>query len=566
VSLRAQLLWAILAVVAVTTVATLLIAQRQSSLSYRALVDELFRQQTAAFQQEQERRLNAATQEAERLALSVRLFAALEVNDPGVYLIAADELRLDDVSFFRLFNAAGQMIVPPPDVQAGALDLRALRGALLPPALPQPEAGSAQVGFVEGVDEAGGSVPYRVLAAPIVNFGERVGTLVLGQRLRDARGHERDGSERQLYAAISTGGRLLGSGIPTRLREPLSTSLQDVVQRGTAASTRGDGSSFRYAVLLLNPGSAYPPAWLVSVFSLEAFETQQRELAVRIAATGFAALLFAAAVAFVLSRGLARPVGALVAATRRIRHGDYAVALPPSSTRELSQLAEAFNEMAAGLALSARYRSILAQATDPEVAEEMIAGRIKLGGELREVTIVFCDIRGYTELAAGRKPEEVIAILNAHLGALTHVVHAHRGVINQFAGDAIMILFGAPKSYGADALRAVRCAMAMMQERARLNAGAQDPLQIGIGIATGAVVAGCIGAETRSDYTAVGERTNLAARLCSAAAPGDILIDRDTHARVHAAVATVAVAPLALKGFAAAVPAWSVQYLDQAGG
>jgi class 3 adenylate cyclase len=565
-SLRAQLLWAILAVVAVTTVATLLIAQRQGSLSYRALVDELFRQQTVAFQQEQERRLKAATQEAERLALSVRLFAALEVNDPGVYFIARDEMRLDDFSFFRLFNAAGQLIDPPPDGHAGVLDLRALRGTLLPAALPQSEAGSVQVGFVETMEGGDDSVPYRVLATPIVNFSERVGTLVLGQPLRDARLQEREGGERHLYTAIWTGDRLLGGSIPGRLREPLSEALRGRLQAGAAASTRGDAPSFRYAVLLLNPGSAYPPAWLVSVFSLEAFEAQQRELAVRIALTGLAALLLAALIAFFLSRQLARPVGALVAATRRIRRGDYAVAVPPSSTREMSLLAEAFNEMAAGLALTERYRSVLAQATDPEVAEEMIAGRIKLGGELREVTIVFCDIRGYTRLAAGRNPEEVIQILNAHLGALTHVVHAHRGVINQFAGDGMMILFGAPKSYGDDGVRAVQCAIAMMQERARLNAGAGDPLQIGIGVATGPVVAGCIGAETRSDYTVVGERTNLAARLCSAAAAGEILIDADTHARVHKTVAAAAIAPLALKGFAAPVPAWRVQHSSEAGG
>ena len=149
------------------------------------------------------------------------------------------------------------------------------------------------------------------------------------------------------------------------------------------------------------------------------------------------------------------------------------------------------------------------------MAEELIAGRVRLGGELREVTVVFCDIRGYTAMTVGRDPAEVIEILNCHLSALTHIVQAHRGVISQFAGDAIFTLFGAPKSYGDDAERAVRCAWAMMRERERMNSESAEPLRIGIGIASGQMVAGCIGAETRSDYVVVGERVNLAARLCS---------------------------------------------------
>jgi class 3 adenylate cyclase len=217
--------------------------------------------------------------------------------------------------------------------------------------------------------------------------------------------------------------------------------------------------------------------------------------------------------------------------------------------------------MAAGLALRDRYHSVLQKVTDPRVAEELVAGRVKLGGELREVSVIFCDIRGYTALSAGRDPVEVIHLLNDHMGALTKIVQRHHGVINQFAGDAIMILFGAPKSYGNDAAHAVRCAWEMMQERERLNREAQEPLKIGIGVATGLVVAGCIGAESRSDYTVVGEKVNLAARLCSAAAAGQILVDAETQAKTASLGAFDTLEPLSLKGFAQPVPAFRIASL-----
>jgi len=188
----------------------------------------------------------------------------------------------------------------------------------------------------------------------------------------------------------------------------------------------------------------------------------------------------------------------------------------------------------------------------------LIAGRVRLGGELREVTVVFCDIRGYTPMTVGRDPVEVIEILNGHLSALTHIVQAHRGVISQFAGDAIFILFGAPKSYGDDAERAVRCAWAMMRERERMNSGSSEPLRVGIGIASGRMVAGCIGAETRNDYVVVGERVNLAARLCSAAAAGEILIDAETRLRAANAASSEALEPLSLKGFSEPVPVFRI--------
>ena len=552
-SFRARLLQAIMGIVFVTTVASLLIAQQQNSRSHKAVVDDLFRHQLRSFQQEQEVRLAIAAKEAQRLADSVRLFAALEANDPEVYKIAGDELRLGEFDFFSLLNAQGGIIPPPEDGRAGLPTDNELRRQLNPKQAPMPR--KVQVGFIQAQQGEGTQV-FRIVASPITNFGTVVGTLILGQRINGL-GPERTSEKpaHRVQSGLWLDGRLVGDDIPAAVRDALTATL-------TAAQTKdsSDGelaaekNEYRYERFLLNEGSSYRPAYLVSVFSLAEFQAQQRLLALRIALTGLAALLMAAIVGRALSRQLAKPIADLVAATREIRKGNYEVKLPPSSTREMNMLAESFNDMAAGLALKDRYYSVLHQVTDPQVAEELIAGRVRLGGELREVTVVFCDIRGYTPMTVGRNPTEVIEILNDHLSALTQVVQAHRGVISQFAGDAIFILFGAPKSYGADAERAVRCAWEMMLKRERMNGESAVPLRIGIGIASGEMVAGCIGAESRNDYVVVGERVNLAARLCSSAAAGEILIDEETRIRAGDAVTSESLQPLSLKGFSQPVP------------
>lgn len=555
---HARLLTTILGVVIVTTVAALYIAQRQNSASYRTLVDELLSNQTATFQREQETRHEVAVEQAARLAASVRLFAALEANDPEVYKIAGDELRLGEFEFFRLLNKRGRMIEPPADGRAGADDLRVPGASLAPGTVPR-QGGDVELGFIETRSNGRASRIYRLLAAPISSFGSRVGTLILAQRVTGLTEGPRDSDVSVgLRSALSIDDRLIGGDIPSEIRGALA-ELLDAGSAETDGQFQADGTTYRYRRSLLNENATYPPAYLVSTYSMAAFEAQQNALMLRIALTGLIASLAAGLLAHALSRKLARPIARLVSATHEIRAGNYAHRLGRSSTREMNTLAESFNEMAAGLALKDRYHSVLQQAADPQVAEELISGRVKLGGELRDVTVMFCDIRQYTAITVGRDPEAVIKLLNHHMSAMARVVQDHRGVINQFAGDAIMALFGAPKSYGDDTGRAVRCACAMMLERERLNAEVEIPMRIGIGIASGLMVAGCIGAENRSDYTVVGERVNLAARLASSAAAGEILVDDATRERVGTLFSTVPLKPLCLKGFRDPVPAHRIR-------
>jgi class 3 adenylate cyclase len=196
--------------------------------------------------------------------------------------------------------------------------------------------------------------------------------------------------------------------------------------------------------------------------------------------------------------------------------------------------------------------------TDKQVAEELIHGSYALGGEARQVTVLFCDIRGFTRLADGMPPEKIIQLLNEHFTPLTRIVYEHNGVVDKFVGDMLMAIFGAPKSYGPDALNAVSCALKLMDERRRLNKTSEMQVEMGIGIATGRVVAGCVGASDRLNYTVLGNRVNLASRLCGLALPGQILLDSATQAYLDGKVGIVPLEPVVLKGLAEKVEVFKV--------
>mgnify|MGYP000125439263 CR=1 FL=1 len=242
----------------------------------------------------------------------------------------------------------------------------------------------------------------------------------------------------------------------------------------------------------------------------------------------------------------------------RVEQGNFDVRVPVRRRDELGVLAASFNQMAAGLALQERYRSVLNAVADRTVAQQLIEQSGRLGGELRHVSMLFCDIRGFTAITEGMPPAEVIEMLNEHMTALTDVAYEHGGIVDKFVGDLIMVLFGAPRSTGSDGLQAVQCAQAMLERRRELNQTSKHSLEMGIGIATGSVVAGCMGSDQRLSYTVIGHRVNLASRLCSIALPGEIVMDEETYAEARAIVHAEPMPAMQLKGISEPVHPWRV--------
>ncbi len=164
-------------------------------------------------------------------------------------------------------------------------------------------------------------------------------------------------------------------------------------------------------------------------------------------------------------------------------------------------------------------------------------------------------------------PTEVIEILNQHMTAMMAVVRNHFGVVDKFVGDEIMAVFGALKSYGNDAEHAAACALEMITVRERLNREIGRPLEIGIGVATGEVVAGCMGSVDRLNYTVLGARVNLASRLCGEAGNMEAVIDDNTLERLDPLTAGFkSITDLRLKGFSEIITAYHLHALAKSRG
>lgn len=218
-----------------------------------------------------------------------------------------------------------------------------------------------------------------------------------------------------------------------------------------------------------------------------------------------------------IARSVSRPVLRLAAGARLVEAGDYGVIVPAAQQDEIGQLTASFNRMVQGLAERDRVRSLLGKVVSPAIAHELLRKEIELGGEEREVTVLFADIRDFTSLCERRSPHDILSLLNDYLTRVTAVVEEHGGVVDKYIGDGLMALFGAPLSHADDPARAVRTGLQMVEavegmNRDRRSRG-EPPLRIGVGIHSGRAVAGNMGSLSRLNYTVLGDTVNLASRI-----------------------------------------------------
>lgn len=221
----------------------------------------------------------------------------------------------------------------------------------------------------------------------------------------------------------------------------------------------------------------------------------------------------------VLARSFTRPILSLARRVQLIEKGDYQAGAVMADSRardELKQLDSSVTAMARGLAEREKMRDLLGKVVSPEIAAELMGRQIELGGEEREVTVLFADIRGFTRLSEQQTPSQTLSMLNLCFEHICQVIEACGGVVDKFTGDAVMALFGAPISHADDARRAAQAVLGIEQAMADLQ---QDPrlsgarLEIAIGVHSGWVVAGNMGSSNRMNYTVIGDAVNLASRL-----------------------------------------------------
>jgi adenylate cyclase len=189
----------------------------------------------------------------------------------------------------------------------------------------------------------------------------------------------------------------------------------------------------------------------------------------------------------------------------------------------------------------------------PAIAELVVRGEVEVekGGLSRNTSVFFSDIRGFTAMSERRSAQQIVDMLNQYFELMVEVVFKYEGTLDKFMGDEIMALFGAPVSHPDDAIRAVKVAVEQMAalgewNQARVAAG-EEPVQIGIGIDSGEVVAGYLGSSRALEYTVIGDVVNKASRLCDTAKAGEILISSSTHSAVKDEFRTERLPPVRVK-------------------
>ena len=201
----------------------------------------------------------------------------------------------------------------------------------------------------------------------------------------------------------------------------------------------------------------------------------------------------------------------------------------------------------------------------PNVAAEIAqqAGTVQLGGERRPITILFSDIRGFTAMAESMGPDAIAQLLSEYFTEMVDVIFDFGGTLDKFMGDAIMALWGAPLGHADDPDRALRAAMEMQHAVTRLNQRwvreSRPEIRVGIGINYGEVFAGNIGSHRRLDYTVIGDAVNVAARLCAAAGPGEVLVTESVLRIVRDPVEHEFLPEMALKGKTQVVQVYRVR-------
>jgi class 3 adenylate cyclase len=275
-------------------------------------------------------------------------------------------------------------------------------------------------------------------------------------------------------------------------------------------------------------------------------------------------LIVAVAGGVAVARWIARPLRELAEQARRIRAGKLDVTVVPRSRDEIGTLTRAMGDMARALRDREFVREALGRYVSPEVAERCLRDptALHLGGELREVAILMSDLRDFSGLSERLGPEGTIDILNRYLATMTPIILRHGGMINEFIGDGILVLFGVPFPREDDADRAIRCAAAMQAVVPVFNEDSRarglPELSMGIALHAGAVVAGNIGSRDRVKYGVVGTPVNLASRIQAVAIGGEVLLTAAMAERTRLALRTGPPRILQIKGASEPVTVYSL--------
>ncbi|MEA3231212.1 MAG: adenylate/guanylate cyclase domain-containing protein [Thermodesulfobacteriota bacterium] len=276
-----------------------------------------------------------------------------------------------------------------------------------------------------------------------------------------------------------------------------------------------------------------------------------------------------------LDKKIITPLETIATANRRFMENEStgrSISLAEDTPREIREIASTRSRMLDSilkvsgerLQLANFIRDTFGRYMPEKVVAEILEspqGR-RIGGRRETATVLMSDLRGFTGLSENREPEDLVRLLNRYLDRMSAVIHAYDGTIDDFIGDAILAVFGAPEKHDDDPARAVACAIAMQKALRGFNREAieegEPPLEMGIGIETGAVIMGNIGSEARMKYSVIGATVNIASRLESQTTGGQVVIGETTHNLVKDLVKTDPPISAMMKGIRKPLVSYSV--------
>jgi len=277
-------------------------------------------------------------------------------------------------------------------------------------------------------------------------------------------------------------------------------------------------------------------------------------------------------VGYFFSGTITWPLILLTEAADQIAEGNFSIRLVPRGRDELAALSNTFNKMAQGLIERDRVKDIFNRFHNKEIADKLLSGEVNLGGERREATIFFSDIRGFTGMSESMEPEAVVEMLNEYMTRMVSVIRAHHGVVDKYVGDAIMAIWGVPIGQPNDTANAVKACLEMRKALAELNnirlARGQVALKIGMGLNRGSVIAGNIGSNEKMEYTVIGDAVNLASRMESMTKEygSDLLVSRQVYDQVSNLFVFEQMESARVKGKSEAIEVFQVRgYIDDMG-
>ena len=557
---RTKILLSFLGMILLITGILMAVLERETSTQIKAAIQDAMAKSQTNFQELESTWKAELASACRRFSASPRIVgafdAALEEMDPGVLAEAAEyETRLAALSdYLILFIEPGGRIlcslqqgraepgrksesVPIEPIPAGesSFDYRVFRGQLYAAYVEPLQLFTRKIGYVQ--------IGFPLREKLVRNLGEWVNGQV--SFIVDSR------------VIIAT---------PDLASSSLLEDMKSAAIKNLPRPVTFSGQSWAVFSELLSPKKPAEGSMVFAIPLQKALAPFQRLRSILIL-TALGGAYVAITLAFLLSKGLTAPILELVRGTDRIAHGHLDFRVNIKSNDELGSLGRAFNSMAQGLHLKEKYRDILDKVVSPEIASEMLKNDMFLGGENRVVTTLFADIRGFTQITAARNPRDVITLLNEYLEDASTAVEKEGGVVDKYMGDEIMAIFGAPVAHTDDALRAIRAALRIQEVIRDLNelrrATGAPQFAVGIGINTGLAVAGNMGSRKRLNYTVLGEPVNLAARLCSAAEAGQILISASTLDAAGPCLDIEDKDSIALKGLSRPVPIWAVRGLKK---